>query len=135
MLDVLSVLVPLPLAGVRFAFFGVTGSGPTFSPFVPPFSVSAFAEATFFFFGEARFLGEGVTGSVPSPLVLTSALLAAVSFFVGERFLIGCEDSSSAEAVAPRFLSVFGVGLVLPASVYCQTLIDQREKDENLEEN
>ena len=118
-LDILSILVALPLVVVRFAFFGVTGSGPSVSPFVPPFSVSAFAAATFFFFGEARFLGEGVTGSVPSPLVMTSTLVAAVAFFVGERFLVGCEESSLAEAAAPRFLGVFGVGSVLPASVYC----------------
>ena len=106
-LDVLSVFVPLLLAGVRFAFFGVTGSGPSVSPFVPPF----------FFFGEARFLG--VTGSVPSPLVLTSTLLAAMAFFLGERFLVGCEESSLVEAGALRFLGVFGVGSILPASVCC----------------
>ena len=83
--------VDLPLAGARFPFLGVTGSGPSVSPFFSPSSVSALALAlaTIFFFGEARFLGVGVIGSVAAPLVLASTLEAAVAFLVGERFLVG----------------------------------------------
>ena len=117
--------VPLPLAGARFAFLGVTGSRPSVSPFFEssPVSALALALATVFFFGEARFLGEGVIGSVASPLVLDSMLVAAVAFLVGERFLVGWADSSLAEAVAPRFLGVLGAGSVVSISVPLSTLV------------
>ena len=85
-LDTLSVLVVLPLAGVRFAFSGVIGSGRSFPSFVPLFLASALAAAIIVFFGEAGFFGEGVIGSVTSLLALTSISVEAVTFLIGERF-------------------------------------------------
>ena len=97
----------LPLAGARFPFLGVTGSGPSVSPSVSPFSVLMIISAAFFFFGEARFfLGQGVSGSAASPFVVV------VAFLTGERFLAGWVDSSLVVAAALRFLGVFGAASV-----------------------
>ena len=114
----------LLLAAARFPFFlGVTGSGPSVSPFISPSSVSALGLATAFFFGEARFLRAGVVVSVASPLVLASTFEAAAAFLVGERFLVGWADSSLAEAAAPRFLGVLRAGSVVSILVSLLTLV------------